>query len=67
MRFFWIGMDIEPEKYFEINRDALYASNIKAEYSLDDGTSWSESIYKTPYNVKFIPDLSVENVIITDA
>ncbi|CAI2318471.1 hypothetical protein [Vibrio parahaemolyticus] len=65
--FFWIGMDIEPEKYFEINRDALYASNIKAEYSLDDGTSWSEGIYKTPYNVKFIPNLPVENVIITDA
>ncbi|EOX3952373.1 hypothetical protein ACNK2K_000318 [Vibrio alginolyticus] len=65
--FFWIGMDIEPEKYFEINRDALYASNIKAEYSLDDGTSWSEAIYKTPYDVKFIPDLSVENVIITEA
>ncbi len=35
--FYWVGMDIEPERYLEINRDALYASEIITEYSLDGG------------------------------
>lgn len=65
--FFWIGMDVEPEKYFEIVRDAPYASDIVTEYSFDDGETWSSVPYKTQYNVKFIPSLPVENVQIKDA
>ncbi|MHA2782606.1 hypothetical protein [Vibrio harveyi] len=64
--FFWIGMDLEPERYFEINRDAPYASDILTEYSFD-GVNWSSAPYKTPYNLKFIPDLPVSNVIIKEA
>ncbi|CAH1521254.1 Whole genome shotgun sequence [Vibrio owensii] len=64
--FFWVGMDLEPEKYFEINRDAPYASDILTEYSFDDGENWSSEPYKTPYNIKFIGELPVANVIVQD-
>ncbi|GLT13916.1 hypothetical protein [Vibrio algivorus] len=63
--FYWIGMDVEPEKYFEINRDAPYASEIITEYSLDDGTTWETSPYESPYNIKFIPTLDIANIIFT--
>ncbi len=66
-KYFWIGMDLEPERYFEIVRDAPYASKITTEYSFDGGANWSEDPYKTPYNVKFIPDLPLANVIINNA
>lgn len=65
--FFWVGMDLEPERYFEIVRDALYASDILTEYSLDDGVTWSSAPYKTPYNVKFIPSLPAANIVLKDA
>lgn len=61
--FYWIGMDVEPERYFEINRDAPYASEIITEYSLDDGTTWETAPYKSEYDTKFIPTLDVSNII----
>lgn len=61
--FYWVGMDVEPEKYFEINRDAPYASDIITEYSIDDGESWETIPYESPYNIKFIPTLDVSNII----
>ncbi|KIP71410.1 hypothetical protein SN11_16870 [Vibrio harveyi] len=64
--FFWIGMDVEPEKYFEIVRDAPYASDILTEYSLDGGASWSNKPHKTPYDAKYIPNLPVSNVTIKE-
>lgn len=59
--FYWLGMDIEPERYFEINRDAPYASNIRTEWSLD-GQTWSDSIIVSEYNSKYIPELVTENI-----
>lgn len=61
--FYWVGMDVEPERYFEINRDAPYAAEIITEYSLDDGDSWQSDPYISPYNMKFVPELDVSNVI----
>lgn len=63
--FYWIGMDVEPETYFQINRDAPYASEIKTEYSIDDATTWKASPYESLYNIKFIPLLDVVNIIFT--
>lgn len=43
-----IGQDIEPEAYFEINRDAPYASEIITEYLTDDG-SWTDEVKQVEY------------------
>jgi hypothetical protein len=59
--FYWIGMDVESEKYLEINRDCPYASNIKTEWSLD-GVSWSDEVIISEYNNKYIPELKIENI-----
>ncbi len=60
--FYWVGMDVEPERYFEINRDAPYAAEIITEYSLDSGETWESDPYISPYNIKFVPELDVSNV-----
>ncbi|EHN70915.1 hypothetical protein [Aliivibrio fischeri] len=60
--FYWIGMDVEPERYLEINRDCPYASNVKTEYSLDDGVTWLDAVINSNYNDKYIPDLKIENI-----
>lgn len=38
--FYKLGLDFEPEKYFEINRDAPYASDVLLEYSINAGSNW---------------------------
>ncbi|WP_165312974.1 hypothetical protein [Vibrio ziniensis] len=60
--FYWVGMDVEPERYFEINRDAPYAAEIVTEYSFDDGVTWKTDPHISPYNTKFLPNLDVSNV-----
>lgn len=59
-----IGQDIEPEVYFEIVRDAPYASNILTEYSTDGGTSWSSAPLVVAYDKKFNMTLKSSDVII---
>ncbi|MFV0448057.1 MAG: hypothetical protein ACK5MF_06300 [Vibrio sp.] len=60
--YYWVGMDVEPERYLEINRDAPYASEIITEYTLDGGDTWQTDPYISPYNIKFTPSLNISNV-----
>lgn len=57
-----LGYDIEPESYFEIVRDAQYASNILCEYSLNDGSTWASSPLKSLFNTKYVPELDTGDV-----
>lgn len=59
-----IGYDIEPESYYEINRDAKYASDIKCEYSLDGGNVWVVTPHESLYSDKFTPEILTKNIII---
>lgn len=59
-----MGLDLEPERYYEIERDAQYASDILTEYSFDAGLSWSSEPFESEFNVKFTPVLSASNIII---
>lgn len=47
-----LGLDFEPEKYLEINRDCPFASNILLEYSENSGSTWSSITRSMPYNEK---------------
>lgn len=42
-----LGMDFEPERYFEVMADAPYASDILLEYSLDSGSTWDSVVYES--------------------
>jgi hypothetical protein len=57
-----MGMDIEPERYFEVNRDAPYAANIETEYTLDGGVNWSSEPLVSAFDTKFIPKFLFDDV-----
>lgn len=63
--FYRIGKDIEPEVYFEINRDAPYASNIITEYSVNGGIDWFIAPFQTIYTDKYIAELDLADVTVT--
>lgn len=47
-----LGLDFEPEKYLEINRDLPFASNILLEYSENSGSTWLSVPKSMAYNEK---------------
>lgn len=53
-----LGLDFEPEKYLDIRNDLPFASKIKIEWSINEGSSWSEDVWKSAYNQK----LNLSNV-----
>ena len=53
-KYYKLGNDFEPEKYAEINRDFPCCSKVILEYSLDNGTSWTEAVAQLSYNTKYI-------------
>ena len=59
-----LGLDITPETYYTIHRDAPWASQVLTEYSFDDGTTWLSIVHAATYTDKFIGELLPENVII---
>ena len=59
-----LGMDITPASYYEITRDAPWASLILNEYSLDDGGAWSSAIIPSVYTDLYIAELPPANVVI---
>ena len=59
-----IGFDIEPESYYEINRDAKYASDILTQFSLDDGVTWLTIPHESLYSDKFVPELDTQDITI---
>ncbi len=61
-----IGLDIEPEKYLEIVRDLPWAAEIVTEYSLDDGSTWSDEVIKADYNSKYVASLEVADIEVYD-
>lgn len=62
-----MGWDIEPEKYYEVNRDAPYASEVITEYSTDGGATWLTEPLYSDFDTKYNPALTSGNVIIEDA
>lgn len=59
-----IGYDIEPEKYFEIVRDAPYASDILTQFSLDSGSTWQTLPHASLYSDKWVCELNTNNITI---
>ena len=58
-----LGNDITPATYYQIERDAPWASQIVTEYSLNGGSLTSD-IYYSDYTDKFIASLPAVNVFI---
>lgn len=56
-----LGKDFEPEIYFTAS-DALYASDILLEYSLDNGATWSSDVYETDFDELF--NVTLANITI---
>ncbi|UKA23394.1 hypothetical protein IHC92_20800 [Photobacterium damselae subsp. damselae] len=63
-RLYSMGLDIEPERYFEVERDAPYASDILTEYSFDGGSSWHSTPFKSEFNIKCVQELKPQNIIV---
>lgn len=61
-KMYKLGLDFEPEKYLDIRNDLPFASKIKIEWSINEGSSWSEDVWKSAYNQKL--NLSNVEVII---
>ena len=57
-----VGMDITTEKYYEITRDAPWASSLYTTYSLDNGATWLDAIINVNYADKYIGTLKNSNV-----
>lgn len=57
-----IGGDIEPEKYYEIVRDAPYASDILTQFSIDGGSSFQTVVYESLFSDKWVATLPTANI-----
>ena len=53
-KYYKLGNDFEPEKYAEINRDFPCCSEVILEYSLDNGTTWTDAVAQLSYDTKYI-------------
>jgi hypothetical protein len=58
-----LGKDFEPERYFTV-ADAPWASDIKLEYSLDDGDNWLGTVYESDYDELFV--ILLENITLIE-
>lgn len=63
-KLYRMGLDLEPERYFEVERDAPYAAEVLTEYSFDAGKTWSSVVYKSDFNIKCVPELKQQNIVI---
>ncbi|MCG9699649.1 hypothetical protein L1D19_05820 [Vibrio natriegens] len=63
---YWVGRDLEPERYLEINTDCEYAADIITSYSLDDGDTWLTEPYQSTYDVKFVGELAAGDITIQE-
>lgn len=59
-----LGQDITPATYYQIERDAPWASSIVTEYDLNASGTYTTDIYYAAYTDKFIATLDPVNVII---
>ncbi|EHJ9981306.1 hypothetical protein KB976_000326 [Vibrio parahaemolyticus] len=63
---YWVGKDLEPERYLEINTDCPYAADIITSYSLDDGTTWMTEPLQSEYNIKYVGALEAGDITIQE-
>ena len=56
-----LGGDITPDSYFQVDRDAPYASKITSSYSIDGGT-FTENIGLSNFDDKYIATMPAGNV-----
>ncbi len=59
-----LGWNFEPQRYFNL-ADALWASECVLEYSLDDGTTWSDEVFDAEFKDIFTFGLDDIDVVIT--
>jgi hypothetical protein len=59
-----LGQDITPASYYQISRDAPWASDIATTYDLNTSGLYVDDIYYANYNDKFNATLDPVNVII---
>ena len=63
-KMYKMGFDIAPELYFQIERDAKYASEIVVSYSVDDGATWKTDILPCVFTDVYTATLSPDDVSI---
>jgi len=59
-----LGMDVIPDKYLQISKDAPYASKIEAFYSLDKGANWTQALKQSVYTDKYNATLDSLDILI---
>lgn len=57
-----LGNDITPEAYYQISRDAPWASNIETTYELNGAGGFIDTITASNYDDKYIATLTAANV-----
>lgn len=62
-----LGLDITPATYYQIERDAPWASKIETTYDLNESGTYTDNIYSALYTDKFNATLDNVNVIILGA
>lgn len=62
-----LGKDITPETYYQIQRDAPWASKIETTYDLNGSGTYTDNIYSALFTDKFNATLNNVNVIILGA
>lgn len=45
-----LGLNFEPQKYFNIENDAPWAGEVLLEYSTDGGTNWSSDVFDANFD-----------------
>lgn len=61
-----LGQDIVPDSYYQIERDAPWASKIVTTYDLNSSSTYTGDIYQANYDDKFNATLDPVNVTIVD-
>lgn len=59
-----LGWNFEPQRYYTLS-DALWAGEVKLEWSTDNGTTWNDDIYDADFDEVFTFDLEDIQVVIT--
>lgn len=59
-----LGYNFEPQRYFSVDEDAKWASDLELEWSGDAGTTWNAGVYDSLYDEVFDFDLEDIQIVI---
>ncbi len=57
-----LGYNFEPQRYFSVDEDAKWASDVTLEWSGDGGATWNATVYDSAYDEVF--DFDLEDIAI---